>query len=306
MVKGYGDEILGTWKRVETCDSTASRFPLVPGRDCSGIVETVGPGVKGIVPGDKVIAVIPATLQGSHAEYVVTEESCCSSMPSNLDFPQAAAIPYVANTVWAALVSVARMNPRSKPTERVLIHGGAGGLGTMAIQMLRAWGADKIVATCSDDSAEMVRKLGAIPIDYRSSNVREHLVAEGPYEVILDCVASDLARWSDKTMGVWRNCIHVSVVTPLLRETDRHGLVMGLSSTAVKYLCRSYESALRGQWFSYAFFAPNKECMLQLSRFAQEGMIVPIVERVHTFDELPVVYEKVSALRGRGKTVLTW
>lgn len=66
----------------------------------------------------QVIAVIPAILQGSHAEYVVTDESCCSSKPSNLDFPQAAAMPYVANTAWAALVSVARMNPRSKPSYR--------------------------------------------------------------------------------------------------------------------------------------------------------------------------------------------
>ncbi|KAJ1372320.1 hypothetical protein KIN20_034451 [Parelaphostrongylus tenuis] len=107
-------------------------------------------------------------------------------------------------------------------------------------------------------------------------------------------------------MGVWRNSVHVSVVTPLLKDTDRHGLVMGLATTAVKYLCRSYESALRGRWYSYAYFAPNKECMSQISRFAQEGKIIPIVERVHTFEELPEVYEKVSALRGRGKTVLRW
>ncbi|KAJ1372319.1 hypothetical protein KIN20_034450 [Parelaphostrongylus tenuis] len=185
MVSGYGNEVLEKWKRVDAWDSTASRFPLTPGRDCSGIVEMVGPGVRGIAPGDKVIAVIPAILQGSHAEYVVTEESCCSSMPTNLDFPQAAAMPYVANTAWAALVTVARMNPRSKPTERVLIHGGAGGVGTMAIQMLKAWGTDKVVATCSEDSAEMVRRLGAIPVDYRSPKAREQLIEEGPFEVIL-------------------------------------------------------------------------------------------------------------------------
>ncbi|KJH51185.1 GroES-like protein [Dictyocaulus viviparus] len=306
MVKGYGSTILGAWKRMAEYDSSANRFPLIPGRDCAGVVDLVGGNVKEITPGDKVMAVIPAISQGSHSEYVVTEDSCCSAMPSNLKFAEAAAMPYVANTAWAALVSVARINPRFKPSERVLIHGGAGGVGTMAIQMLKAWGTEKVVATCSANSIEMIRRLGAIPVDYESRNARDQLIAEGPFEVVLDCVDSDLARWSDKIMGVWRNSVHVSVVTPLLKETDLRGLLPGLASTAVKHLCRSYKSALRGRWFSYAFFVPNKECMLQLSQFAEEGKIVPIVEQAYPFEELPKAYEKVSALHGRGKTVLTW
>ncbi|RCN45524.1 GroES-like protein [Ancylostoma caninum] len=220
MVKGYGREILGVWKKVADCDSNASRFPLIAGRDCSGVVEAIGGGVKGLRPGDEVcalfhrsytirrmrgvqvMAVVPAIWPGSHAEYVVTEESCCSTKPKNLDFTQAAAMPYVANTAWAALVSVARMNPHKKPAERVLIHGGSGGLGTMAIQMLKAWGVDKVVVTCSNESAETVRKLGAIPVDYRAADVRDQLINEGPFEVILDCVDTELARWSDQVRRI--------------------------------------------------------------------------------------------------------
>ncbi|KHJ77422.1 hypothetical protein OESDEN_22958 [Oesophagostomum dentatum] len=144
------------------------------------------------------MAVVPGFWPGSHAEYVVTEESCCSAKPNNLDFTQAAALPYVASTAWAALVSVARMDPQKKPSERVLIHGGAGGVGSMAIQMLKAWGVDKVVTTCSKDSADFVRELGAIPVDYRAVDVHDQLIAEGPFEVIFDCVNSDLARWSDR------------------------------------------------------------------------------------------------------------
>ncbi|EYB92188.1 hypothetical protein Y032_0197g1585 [Ancylostoma ceylanicum] len=306
MVKGYGQEILGMWKKVADCDSKASRFPLIAGRDCSGVVEAIGGGVKGLRLGDEVMAVVPAIWPGSHAEYVVTEESCCATKPKNLDFAQAAAMPYVANTAWAALVSVARMNPRKKPNERVLIHGGSGGLGTMAIQMLKAWGVGKVVATCSSENADVVRKLGGIPVDYRAADVRDKLIDEGPFEVILDCVDTELARWSDQIMGVWRNSVHVSVVSPMMRDTDRYGFLLGLASTAAKHFSRSYESALRGRWYSYAFFVPNQECMKQLSQFATEGKIVPIVERVQPFEELPSAYEKVSQLHGRGKTVLTW
>ncbi|KAK6044787.1 oxidoreductase, zinc-binding dehydrogenase family protein [Cooperia oncophora] len=178
------------------------------------------------------MAVVPAIWAGSHAEYVVSQEACCSRKPSNLNFSEAAAMPYVANTAWAALVSVARMNPRSKPSERVLIHGGSGGVGTIAIQMLKAWGTDKVVVTCSKDSADLVRKLGGIPVDYRADDVRDRLIEEGPYEVVFDCADTDLARWSDK--------------------------------------------------------------------------IVPVVERVQPFSELPAAYERVSTLHNHGKTVLTW
>ncbi|WKX91779.1 hypothetical protein Q1695_010089 [Nippostrongylus brasiliensis] len=306
MVKGYGKEILGTWKRVADFDVSANRFPLIPGRDCAGVVESVAAGVKGLSPGDEVIAVVPAIWQGSHAEYVVTSEACCSRKPSNLDFSQAASMPYVANTNWAALVSVARMDPYKKPVERVLIHGGSGGMGTMCIQMLKAWGTEKVVATCSKDSAEMVKKLGAIPIDYRAEDVRDRLIAEGPFEVILDCVDTDLAKWSDNIMSVWKNSVHVSVVSPLMRDTDRYGILPGLATSATKYLCRSLQSAQRGRWFSYAYFMPNHACMAQLTKFAEEGKIVPMVEKVFSFEELPAAYEKVSALHGRGKTVLKW
>ncbi|VDP22374.1 unnamed protein product [Heligmosomoides polygyrus] len=92
----------------------------------------------------------------------------------------------------------------------------------------------------------------------------------------------------------------------MMRETDKYGVLLGLTSVAVKYFCRSFKSALRGRWFSYAFFRPNQECMLQLTKFAEEGMVVPIVEKVMSFEQLPAAYEKVSALHGRGKTVLVW
>ncbi|VDO46219.1 unnamed protein product [Haemonchus placei] len=325
MAKGYGMEILEVLKRLDAFDPSARRFPLTPGRDCAGIVEAIGPAVKGIKPGDEVMAVVPAVWAGSHAEYVISQEACCSRKPSNLNFAEAAAMPYAANTAWAALVCVARMNPRSKPSlflyncyavygkdrqliiaERVLIHGGGGGVGTMAIQMLKAWGTDKVVATCSEDSAITVRKLGAIPVDYRAKDARDQLIEEGPYEVVFDCADSELARWSDNIMSAWKNSVHVSVASPLLRDTDRYGLLQGLITTAVKHFCRSYESALRGRWFSYAFFMPSQECMQQLTKFAEDGKIRPVVERVQSFDKLPEAYEKVSALHGRGKTVLSW
>ncbi|PAV88384.1 hypothetical protein WR25_05978 [Diploscapter pachys] len=304
MVQGYGDELLGIWHKAANCNSAASRFPMIPGRDCSGTVESVGPSVHSLRPGDEVIAVVPAIEQGAHAEFTVTPDTCCAPKPRNLSFTEAASVPYVACTSWASLVTFARMNPRKKPSERVLINGGSGGLGTMAIQMLKSWGVEKVVATCSKNSFELVRSLGAIPIDYAAPNATDLLIELAPFEVILDCVDSELAKWSDHVMGTWRNCVHVSVVSPLMSDTDRYGVITGLFSTAAKHFNRAYKSHMQGRWYTYAYFMPNQECLLQVSKLLEEGKIKPIVEKVYKFDEMPAAYEKVSYLHGKGKTVV--
>ncbi|KAI1708250.1 GroES-like protein [Ditylenchus destructor] len=74
-----------------------------------------------------------------------------------------------------------------------------------------------------------------------------------------------LSHWSDEIMGIWRNCVHVSVISPLLGDMDRYGVAMGVASTAAKLFCRSYKSTLYGRWQSYAFFMPSAECLEELS-----------------------------------------
>lgn len=86
---------------------------------------------------------------------------------------------------------------------------------------------------------DMIQRLGAIPIDYNSLNVKDEIIANGPYEVIMDCAISDLNEWSDKIMGVWRNAVHVSLISPILKDTDRYGVSVGLATSFIKYVLRS-------------------------------------------------------------------
>ncbi|CAI5437658.1 unnamed protein product [Caenorhabditis angaria] len=304
MSQGYGREFLGAWRKVADFDPSSSRFPLIPGRDCSAVVEAVGADVHNLAAGDEVLAIVPVINQGTHAEYVIADAKFCSKKPSNLSFEDATALPYVATTAYSAF-KIAQVNQKNAKNQRVLIHGGAGGVGSMAIQLLKSWGCQKIVATCSKDSFPLVTKLGAIPIDYSDMEAaKNQLISLAPFEVVLDTVDSELAKWSDNVMGVWRNCVHVSIVSPLMREIDKNGIPIGLFSTATKHFERSIQSHFRGRWFSYAFFMPSGTCMRQLSTFAEQGKIVPIVEKVIKFDEMVHGYEKVSQLSGRGKTVV--
>lgn len=154
-------------------------------------------------------------------------------------------------------------------------------------------------------SQQYIVDLGGIPVDYNSSEAKDKIIAQGPYDVILDCVDTELSQWSDNTMGIWRNSVHVSVVSPMLSDTDRYGLPMGLASTAAKYFNRSLAAATQGRWFSYAYFMPNRECMEQLSQYIDAGKIkIPNIEKVYKFDEIPEAYKKVGRLHTKGKVVV--
>uniref|UniRef100_A0A914I919 Enoyl reductase (ER) domain-containing protein n=1 Tax=Globodera rostochiensis TaxID=31243 RepID=A0A914I919_GLORO len=330
MSEGYGREVLNTVKSFSdlvsgglmpkpanimeaaqafgsTCAKmrqSGEQFPLVLGRDCSGEVVEVGRGVKRFDVGDQVIAVIPPEWQGCHAEYAITSKNAVSPKPASLSHTEAASLPYVACTAWAALVTTGRMDPNNSQQSRVLIHGGAGGVGTMAIQMLRCWGVEKVVATCSAEKMKLVEELGAKAVNYNADTVKEQLLAEGPFELILDCVSSELAEWSDELLGIWRRCVHVSVNSPLLRDTDRYGLPMGLASTGLKLISRNLKPVSKGCLYLPAFFAPNSDCLHWVTESVERCQLRPVIDEVFPFSELPKAYEKVGTMHGKGKTVI--
>ncbi|MCP9259881.1 Reticulon-4-interacting protein 1, mitochondrial [Dirofilaria immitis] len=280
-----------------------------------------------------VIAVVDPFSSGTHAEFVIANESNCVLKPTNISYVDGTAFPYVACTAWSALVSIARINPHNAASQRVLIHGGAGGVGTTAIQMLKAWNVEKIVVTCSDDrwksfnaahlsimaflhdevfwiiqqlSINMVQKLGAIPINYKSPEAMENLINEGPFDVVLDCAESELAECSNRIMGLWRNSVHVSLLSPLLSDTDRYGIPFGIASTAIKYFLKAALVPNHSTWTMVfiCVFAPHPKCMQQISEFLKDGKMKPIIDQIFKYDELPIAYEKVLRKREEAKQLL--
>src|SRR5689334_19628674 len=123
-------------------------FPVIWGCDLSGVVAEVGPAVTLFKPGDEVYGFkdgyVAKTFRGTYAEFAVVPEKSLAKKPKNLTYEQAAAIPLAALTAWQALLNQGKL----KPGHRVLIHAGAGGVGTMAIQIAKAFGAF-VAATAS-------------------------------------------------------------------------------------------------------------------------------------------------------------
>jgi NADPH2:quinone reductase len=165
-----------------------TRFPLIVGMDCSGVVEAVGEAVSRFKPGDKVISLsaLGAGAQGTYAEYSVAPAQRVFPVPAGLNLEQAATIPIAAASAASSILDVAKV----KAGDLVLVNGGSGSVGIFAIQFLRHLGA-RVAATCSTRNLEFVQELGAERvIDYTREAIPAALVAWAPdgVDVVIDAV----------------------------------------------------------------------------------------------------------------------
>jgi len=145
---------------------------VIPGRDLAGIIDAVGPGADRWRAGDAVIAVAAGgSVGGSYAQYALASVRAVASKPARMSFEEAAGIPVVGETAWRAIVTVGDV----QKGQRVLVHGGAGGVGSSAVQVAKARGA-YVIATASESHREFVRSLGADEVlDYHAVRFEEHL-----------------------------------------------------------------------------------------------------------------------------------
>ena len=153
--RGYIASLLNRVARLKG----ASVFPILLGRDCSGEVVAVGDNVTKFVSGDEVYA-LSGFSGGTYAQFAVVSAESAALKPKTIDHREAASIPFVAATAYSALVEnvgLSRTNTRGK---KVLVHGGTGGVGSFAVQLLKAWGAT-VAVTCSAENASLARSLGA-------------------------------------------------------------------------------------------------------------------------------------------------
>ncbi|HWU32328.1 MAG TPA: NAD(P)H-quinone oxidoreductase, partial [Marmoricola sp.] len=154
------------------------------GLECSGRIAAVGEGVTGWSIGDEACALLAG---GGYAEKVAVPGGQVMPLPPGVDLATAASIPEVAATVWSNLIEVARL----QPGERFLVHGGAGGIGSFAIQFAKAIGAEVCATAGGPEKLQQCRDLGAdYVIDYRNEDFVEVLTALGGADVILDNMAA--------------------------------------------------------------------------------------------------------------------
>ena len=204
-------------------DMIPQTFPLVPGWDVSGVVESVGSGVDRLVVGDEVFSRPDVSRDGAYAEYIVVKESEVALKPKRVDHVHAAAMPMAGLTAWQSLYDTARLDAG----QRVLIHGATGGVGHLAVQLAK-WTGAYVIGTAAERNHDFLRALGADRIiDYDTERFED--VIE-PVDVVFDTVGGDVQARSWKVLKP--GGILVSIVSPPSEEVAaKHGvrqaLVMG-------------------------------------------------------------------------------
>jgi NADPH:quinone reductase-like Zn-dependent oxidoreductase len=274
------------------------KLPLVLGNELSGVVTKVGPRVKAFKPGDEVFARVDKDRVGAFAEQVAVQEQYVARKPANLSHVEAASIPLVGLTSWQALLERAEL----KPGQKVLIHAGAGGIGTFAIQLAKQRGAH-VATTASARNHELVRKLGAdVAIDYTKTDFTEEL---SDYDVVYDTLGGDTLLQSFSVVKPGGIVVSIAASVP----DQPTAIELGMSAPlrfAVRMLNRPVTRAAAEHHVRYRFLfmRPDGSQLAQLADYFVTGRIVPIVDRVFSMAAADEALRYVETGRARGKVII--
>ena len=251
------------------------QLPATLGGDFAGVIVEVGKGVEGFTIGDKVYGQSMAVfgVSGAFAEYTNANVGQIAKMPTNTDFQQAASLPLTAASAIQALIHHAEL----KSGQKVFIHGGSGGIGTIAVQVAKALGA-YVATTATGEGIEQVKKLGADEvIDYKSEDFATKISG---YDVVLNNVMGEF----DNTLSVLKaGGVAVSLTGPA-----DEALVEKLGVTTVAQ-----------------FTQVSSEILNTLNGMIEAGKVTPQVSKVYRLENVAKAFEERENNSVRGKVVIT-
>lgn len=255
----------------------------VRGKDLAGVVETVGKNVTQFRVGDEVYAEVEA---GAFAEYAVVAQKLLSIKPANLTFEQAATVPLSARTALQAL----RDGGKVGPGQKVLINGASGGVGTYAVQIAKAFGAE-VTAVCSTRNAALVRTLGADHVvDYSSEDFTE---SAARYDVILDLIGNHSLAAVRRALAPQGTLVVSSGTgSPVLGPMGRIMGALALSPFVSQRL--GVFPAVMGT-----------EALDQLRELIEGGKVRPAIDTTYPLSEVPAAVRHFVEEHARGKIVIT-
>ncbi|MFK8906395.1 NADP-dependent oxidoreductase [Streptomyces sp. YS-3] len=275
------------------------RLPLVLGNDLAGTVVRVGPAVTRFAVGDEVYARPDKDRIGTFAELIAVHQDDLAPKPATLTMTEAASLPLVALTAWQALVERAHVQPGQK----VLIHAGAGGLGSIAVQLAKALGAH-VATTVSTAKIDLAKDLGAdIVVDYRTQDFEE--VLDG-YDIVLDSLGGENLAKSLRVLKP--GGMAISVAGPpdpaFARELGLNPFLR-LAMTALSFKTRR-DAKRHGVTYSFLFMKASGDQLSELTPLIDAGKVRPVVDRVFPFDETLQAMEYVEKGRAKaGKVVVS-
>ncbi|MDQ0118723.1 NADP-dependent oxidoreductase [Pseudarthrobacter sp902506025] len=272
-------------------------LPLVLGHDLAGTVLQVGTKVRGFSPGDEVFARPGKDRIGTFAERIAVAEADVALKPASITMAEAGSLPLVALTAWQALVERGKVQPGQK----VLIHAGAGGVGSIAVQLAKHLGAT-VAATASAATAEFVRGLGAdVVIDYRNEDFEEILSG---YDLVLDSLGGQNL---EKSLRILKpGGLAIGIAGPpdpaFARELGLNPLLR-LAIAVLSLNVRRHARRL-GVRYEFLFMHASGEQLRRIAGLVDDGVLRPVVGRTSSFARLPEALQALGNGGLRGKAVV--
>ena len=248
-------------------------MPVILGWDVSGVVTEVGSDVTRFSVGDSVYSRPDIKRNGTYAEYVAIRENEVALKPLTISHNEAASLPLAGITAWEALITTAQISAGQK----VLIHAGSGGVGTLAVQIAKSRGA-YVIATTSGKNKALVKSLGADEvIDYQTQNFAEVL---SDIDVVFDTLGGDIQESSWSVLK--QDGILVSIVSPPPEE-------------------KAKELNIRS---AFVFIEPNAPILEELSKLVEQGKLRPVIGAEFALQDIVKAHTLSESGRTVGKIVL--
>jgi NADPH:quinone reductase-like Zn-dependent oxidoreductase len=253
------------------------------GMDVAGRVEAVGQDVRLFQVGDEVFGDLSECGFGAFAEYACGTEAALSLKPTNISFEQAATVPGAALTALQGLRDCGQI----KSGQKVLVNGASGGVGSFAVQIAKALGAE-VTAVCSTNKMEMLRSIGADNIiDYTQTDITKN---GQQYDLILDAAA-------------YRSVFDYA---PILKHEGTYVLIGGSISRLFQVLLfGSIISRIMGRKVKCLMAKPNRSDLVILKDLIEAGKIVPAIDRTYRLSEVPEAIRQLEQRRVRGKVAIS-
>lgn len=229
-------------------------FPIILGWDAAGVVSEIGPGVSTINVGDRVFVRPETTAEGTYAEYIVTQEHLLAKFPDNISFEEAAAVPLAGLTAYQCLVDFAHLQAGDK----VLIHAGSGGVGSLGIQIAKSLGYF-VATTGSSKNEEFLQSLGAdLVIKYDQQDFEKELK---DFDLVVDTMGGEIQTKSFRVLK--KGGMLVSVVQP---PDEKQAEEMGINA-------------------KFHWLIPNGKQLKELADLMAAGKLKPVVGSTFPFSE---------------------
>ena len=275
------------------------KLPLVLGNELAGEVIAVGGGVTGFRVGDRVFARVAKDRAGAFAEQACVDQDDAAHMPRNLEFAAAAAVPLAGLTALQAL----RDELRVKPGQKLFISGGAGGVGTFAIQIAKWLGAH-VTTTASKRGEALVRSLGSDEvIDYTIQDISSE---KGRFDAGFDLIGGKTLEQMFDIMKPGARIVSVAAVPePQTAIRDLGGRrALAAIFWLISYGIRS-RARRAGVSYRYLFMHPSGSDLALLAELIEQGKLKATVDRTYPFAKIAEALAYVESGRAKGKVVVT-